>query len=84
MDTTTAIETLAMEKLGVSQALLRSAKTFEEAGIDSLGAIDLVFAIESHFGVLLDTKELDTVGSVQDLITVVERLLAGGERSHVA
>jgi acyl carrier protein len=73
MDTTTVIESLALEMLGVMPERLRAAKTLDEAGIDSLGAIDLVFAIESRLGVLIDADALGAVHSLQDLVDAIER-----------
>ena len=84
MDTTTAIETLAMEKLNVSPERLRAATTFEEAGIDSLAAIDLVFAIEAQFGILIDADALFAVDSLQGLITLVNGLVDDDARARVA
>ncbi len=73
MDTNTVIESLALEMLGVAPERLRAATTLEEAGIDSLGAIDLVFAIESHLGVLIDADALGAVQSLRDLVDAIER-----------
>ena len=73
MDTTTVIESLALEMLGVTPERLRAARTLGEAGIDSLGAIDLVFAIESQLGVLIDADALASVHSLQDLVDAIER-----------
>jgi acyl carrier protein len=84
MDTTAAIETLAMEKLNVSPERLRAATTFDEAGIDSLAAIDLVFAIEAHFGILLDADDLFRVRSLNDLIALVDAVVNGKVSTHAA
>ncbi len=73
MDTTTVIESLALEMLGVTPERLRAATTLEEAGIDSLGAIDLVFANESHLGILIDADALGAVHSLRDLVDAIER-----------
>jgi acyl carrier protein len=79
METTAAIENLALETLNVSPERLRAATTFDEAGIDSLAAIDLVFAIEAHFGILIDADALARVHSLGDLIAVVDaRVTATG------
>jgi acyl carrier protein len=83
MDTTAAIETLALEKLNVSPERLRAAATFEEAGIDSLAAIDLVFAVEAQFGILIDADQLMTVNSLGDLIALVNILIDDGARARV-
>jgi acyl carrier protein len=84
MDTTAAIETLALEKLNVSPERLRAATTFEEAGIDSLAAIDLVFAVEAQFGILIDADQLMRVNSLGDLIALVNILVDDGARARVA
>jgi acyl carrier protein len=84
MDTTTAIEAMAMEKLNVSAERLHAAVTFEEAGIDSLSAIDLVFAVEAHFGVLIDADDLNGVHSLKDLIALVDALVNGGAQARAA
>jgi acyl carrier protein len=86
MDTTTAIETLAMERLNVSPERLRSATTFDEAGIDSLSAIDLIFAIEAHFEIYIDADELIGVNSLSDLIAIVNVLAskAAHPQAHMA
>jgi acyl carrier protein len=84
MDTTFEIEALAIEKLNVSPERLHAATTFDEAGIDSLAAIDLVFAIEAHFGILIDADELVRVNSLRELIALVDALVQKGVRSHAA
>lgn len=58
-----------------SERLLR-ATTLSEAGIDSLAAIDLIFAIESRFGVSITSEDLNQVRSLRDLATVVDRLIS--------
>jgi acyl carrier protein len=73
MDTATVIESLALQMLGVTPERLRAATSLEEVGIDSLGAIDLVFAIESQLGVLIDADALGAVHSLQDLVDAIER-----------
>jgi acyl carrier protein len=73
MDTAAVIESLALQMLGVTPERLRAATSLEEVGIDSLGAIDLVFAIESQLGVLIDADALGAVHSLQDLVDAIER-----------
>jgi acyl carrier protein len=84
MDTTFEIETLAIEKLNVSPERLHAAATFEEAGIDSLAAIDLVFAIEARFGLLIDADDLVRVNSLRELIALVDGLRQRGAHCHAA
>ena len=60
-----------MDTLNVTEEPLLRATTLNEAGIDSLAAIDLVFAIEGHFGISLSAGELARVRSIQDLAAIV-------------
>ena len=51
--------------------------TLTDLGIDSLGAIEIIFDIEEHFNLTLPDRDpnFDT-GSVQGLITAVDAALA--------
>lgn len=50
--------------------------TFEELGIDSLDAIDIVYEIEEKFGVQVpqDALDLNTAQRVSDILAVVEQV----------
>jgi len=74
MDTLDIIRRLAADTLGVPEESLRRATTLSEAGIDSLTAIDLVFAVEAHYGIMIAADELARLRSLQDLAAVVDRL----------
>jgi len=78
MDTLDTIERIASEKLGIAAERLKSAHTLSEAGIDSLAATELVFAIEAQFGVVIDATELARVRTMQDLADIVDALRADG------
>jgi acyl carrier protein len=72
MDTFDIIRRLAIDTLNVAEEPLLRATTLNEAGIDSLAAIDLVFAIEGHFGISLSASELARVRSLQNLAAIVQ------------
>ena len=68
------IQGIALEKLGIAPQALGNATTLREAGIDSLAAIDLVFALEAHFEVLMEAEDIAEVHSLKDLAGLVDRL----------
>jgi acyl carrier protein len=74
MDTLDTIRRLAADTLNVAEGPLLRATTLNEAGIDSLAAIDLVFAIEAHFGITIAAEDLGRVRSLRDLAVVADRL----------
>lgn len=58
--------------------------TFEELGIDSLDAIDIVYEIEEKFGVQVpqDALDLNTAQRVSDILAVVQKV--NGSNGQVA
>ena len=74
MDTLDTIRRLANEVLNVAEEPLRRATTLNEAGIDSLAAVELVFVIEAHFGIGIGTQDLARVRSLRDLAVIADRL----------
>ena len=51
--------------------------TFEELKIDSLDAIQIIFAIETEFNINISDDAAKSVRTVGDLADGVERLIAG-------
>jgi acyl carrier protein len=77
METTfDTIRRLAVDTLDVSELALLRARTLREAGIDSLATLDLLCAIEAHYGIHLDAEELAELHSLRDFATLVERLIS--------
>lgn len=60
--------------------------TFEELGIDSLDAIDIIYEIEEKFGVTIpqDGLDLNTAKSVSDILAVVDRVTSAAEADAAA
>ncbi len=59
--------------------------TLEDLGIDSLGVVESIFAIEEYFGIQIpydanypEKSELD-ISSVGSIIKAVEKLVLGGD-----
>jgi acyl carrier protein len=74
MDTLTTIQRLASEQLDIPTETLMRARTFDEAGIDSLATLDLIGTIETRFAISIAPEDLDGVASLRDLASVVDRL----------
>ena len=50
--------------------------TFEELGIDSMDAVEILFALENEFDISIPDEEVKTVRNVRQMVEGVERLLA--------
>jgi acyl carrier protein len=49
---------------------------FEELGIDSMDAVEILFALENEFDINIPDEEVKTVRNVRQMAEGVERLLA--------
>lgn len=62
---------LISEQTLIDAAALVREGTLETLGVDSIGAVSMVFALEDKFGVRLEDREIDrdmTLGMLLDLI----------------
>jgi len=50
--------------------------SFEELGIDSMDAVNIVFAIENEFNVNVPDEEMKNIRSVRDIVEGVHKLVA--------
>jgi acyl carrier protein len=50
--------------------------TFEELSIDSMDAVEILFALENEFEISIPDEEVKTVRNVRQMAEGVERLLA--------
>jgi acyl carrier protein len=50
--------------------------SFEELGIDSMDAVEILFALENEFDIGIPDEEVKTVRNVRQMVEGVERLLA--------
>lgn len=77
METTfDTIRRLAVDTLDVPEVALLRARTLREAGIDSLATLDLLCAIEAHYGIHISAEDLADLDSLREFAAVVERLIA--------
>ena len=75
METIDVIQRLATDVCRIPGEVLLRAGTLRDAGIDSLAAIDLVFAIENRFAITIGAEDVANVHSVRDLAVMVDRLV---------
>jgi len=78
------IRRLAVETLNVPEIALERAATLRDAGIDSLSALDLIFAVEGHFGISIAAQDVASMNSLLDLATSVDRIIGRGPSHHEA
>jgi acyl carrier protein len=72
--TLATVRRLAVETLRVPEGALTTTTTLADAGVDSLGALELVFAVEGHYGISIDATEVARIRSLGDLAASVDRL----------
>ncbi|MCC7494381.1 MAG: acyl carrier protein [Fimbriimonadaceae bacterium] len=65
---------------GITLADVRPEQSFEELGIDSLDAIDIIYEIEDKYGIDIpqDALDLQNTKTVADVMTVVQTHLDNG------
>jgi acyl carrier protein len=50
--------------------------SFEELGIDSMDAVNIVFALENEFNINVPDEEMKNIRSVRDIVEGVQKLVA--------
>jgi acyl carrier protein len=59
-------------------SLVNVDSSFEELGIDSMDAVNIVFALENEFGINVPDEQMKTIRSVRDIVEGVQKLVAEG------
>jgi acyl carrier protein len=57
-------------------SLVTTDSSFEELGIDSMDAVNIVFALENEFNINVPDEEMKTIRSVRDIVEGVHKLVA--------
>lgn len=71
------LQTLIHEKFGIDRALLTPDGSLRESGLDSLALVEILFAIEDHFGITMpDPQAQDGIDTLAGLAEVVDKLRA--------
>jgi acyl carrier protein len=64
----------SVKRLPAEQVTVDSA--FQDLGIDSMDAVEILFALENEFDVSIPDEEAKTVRSVRDMAEGIEKLIA--------
>ena len=59
-------------------SLVKIESSFEELGIDSMDAVNIVFALENEFNIHVPDEEMKNIRSVRDIVEGVEKLALVG------
>jgi acyl carrier protein len=57
---------------------------FEELGIDSMDAVEILFALENEFDISIPDEEVKNVRNVRDMVRGVDKLVAAKTASTQA
>jgi acyl carrier protein len=67
------LKQLIVDQLNVEEdAVTMEAKFKEDLGADSLDLFELVMAIEEEFGVEIPSDDLESIATVEDVVTYLE------------
>lgn len=58
--------------------------SFEELAIDSMDAVEILFAIENEFDITIPDEDAKTVRSIRQMVEGVQRLVAAKSSSDAA
>jgi acyl carrier protein len=64
--------------LEIRRSDVRPDSTWDEYEADSLAIVELVYALEQHFGISLEIADLERIKSVADVVRVVESKVRAG------
>ncbi len=74
------VQTLLQERFGVSPEQVGPDQLLEPLGIDSLGAVELMFELEERFGISLSEQRAQAT-TVGEVAAIVERALTAKARA---
>ena len=67
------VRELLSKKLGIDPGMVRTeSRLKEDLGIDSFGAVEVIFEIEEAFGLLITDSDILGVRSVGDIVAYVD------------
>jgi acyl carrier protein len=69
---------LIARKKKLDPTQISGASTFEELGLDSLDAADLIFTIEDSFKIVVPDEAALSMKSVAQVVAGIQKLIAGG------
>lgn len=69
------IATLLSSKKGVNKELINIDSSFEELGLDSLDAVELIADLEDEFNVTIPNIELQNIKSVKQAVNGLQKAI---------
>lgn len=67
------IKDIVVEKISCNRDDIKPEASFQDLGLDSLDAVELIMAFEEEFGVEIPDDEAETIKTVGDAINVIEK-----------
>jgi acyl carrier protein len=68
------VQKVITKKKGLEPGLLTPDARFEQdLGLDSLDRTELIMEFESHFGVVIDDRDMDRLQTVGDVVLYLEK-----------
>ena len=75
------VATILSEKTKIKREHLKPDLHLEESGLDSFARIELVLAMEEHFGIELSDSEAADLSTVDDVVRIIMRKQQGATAS---
>ena len=73
-DIAARVKKIIVDKLGVDEAEVTNEASFtNDLGADSLDQVELVMALEEHFGVEIPDEDAEKLRTVQDAIAYIDK-----------
>lgn len=66
------VKKIIVEKINCPEDQVTNEVTFQDLGLDSLDAVELIMAFEEKFGIEITDEEADKIKTVGDVITCIE------------
>lgn len=67
------IKDIVVEKISCNREDVTPEASFQDLGLDSLDAVELIMAFEEEFGVEIPDEEAETIKTVGDAIKILEK-----------
>jgi acyl carrier protein len=68
------VKKVLMEEFEVEEGVINAEATFyEDLGLDSLDAIDLIVTLNNFYNIEVEATESEAIRTVQDLINIVKK-----------
>lgn len=72
-ETDKRVHDILVDRLALSDAPNNEDNLFDDLGIDSLDAVEVIMECEKEFGIVIPDEDSETVRTVQDVINVVKK-----------